>query len=40
MTDYRREEAMNETRSRQTNEWIEVARHLPAILSIEVGEWQ
>ena len=25
MSDYRREEAINETRSRQTNEWIEQA---------------
>ncbi len=25
MSDYRREEAINETRSRQTNEWIEAA---------------
>ena len=25
MNDYRREEAINETRSRQTNEWIEAA---------------
>jgi hypothetical protein len=25
MTDYRREEAINETRARQTNEWIEEA---------------
>ena len=25
MSDYRREEAINETRSRQTNEWIEEA---------------
>jgi hypothetical protein len=25
MSDYRREETMNETRSRQTNEWIEQA---------------
>jgi hypothetical protein len=22
------------------DEWVEGARHLPAILSVEVGEWQ
>jgi len=22
------------------DEWIEAARHLPAVLSVEVGEWQ